>query len=139
VSKAAAEGTLSSATSLSGLSSLAAFRPDPGAFTWVLLGLGFALAAVARLRLPWWPLHPVAFLVWGTYPIVMFGPSFLIGWLVKAAVIGTTGAKGYHTFRPLMVGVIAGELLMGLVWMIVGVVYYFAAGKAPVMYNIFPG
>ena len=140
VSKASAEGTLSSATALSGFASLGAFRPEPAAFTWVFSGLGFALvAAVARLRLPWWPLHPVAFLVWGTYPIVMFGPSFLIGWLVKAAVIGTTGAKGYHTFRPLMVGVIAGELLMGLIWMIVGVVYYFAAGKAPVMYNIFPG
>ena len=62
-----------------------------------------------------------------------------MNWLVKAAVVGTTGAKGYHTFRPLMVGAIAGELLMGLIWMIVGVVYYFAAGKAPVMYNIFPG
>jgi hypothetical protein len=95
--------------------------------------------AVLRLRLPWWPLHPVAFLVWGTYPIVMFGPSFLMGWLVKAGVVGTTGAKGYHAVRPLMVGIIAGELLTGLFWMIVGAVYFFVAGKTPVSYSIFPG
>ena len=123
-----------------GSGSLAAIKPDHNAPTWALLGLGLGFgAAVARLRWSWWPLHPIAFLVWGTYPIAMFGPSFLLGWLIKAAVVGTTGARGYHQVKPLMVGVIAGELLSGLFWMLVGASYYFATGKAPVAYSIFPG
>ncbi len=140
IADAAARGTLATATSMQGLGSFSLVRSVDNAVLWLTLGLVLALgSAVARLRLPWWPLHPVAFMVWGTYPIVMFGPSFLLGWLVKAGVIGTTGAKGYHTLKPLMVGIIAGELLSGLMWMIVGATYYFVNQKAPVMYNIFPG
>ncbi len=140
IADAAARGTLGTATALHGLGGFSLMRSADNAVLWLSIGLVLALgAAFARLRLPWWPLHPVAFMVWGTYPIVMFGPSFLLGWLVKAGVIGTTGAKGYHTLKPLMVGIIAGELLSGLVWMIVGATYYFVNQKAPVMYNIFPG
>ena len=140
ISDAAARGSLAAATSVHGFGRLAAIHPASGAWGFVALGLGLALAAaLLRLRLPWWPLHPVAFLVWGTYPIVMFGPSFLLGWLLKAAVVQTTGARGYQALRPLMIGVIAGELLAGLFWMTFGALYYFIAGKAPVIYNIFPG
>jgi hypothetical protein len=41
--------------------------------------------------------------------------------------------------RPLMVGVIAGELLSGLFWMLVGALYFFITGTAPINYSIFPG
>jgi hypothetical protein len=140
IAAANADGTLAAATAVHGLERLAAIKPDHNAPMWALVGLGLAFgAAVARLRWSWWPLHPIAFLVWGTYPIAMFGPSFLLGWLIKSAVVGTTGARGYHQLRPLMVGVIAGELLSGLGWMLVGASYYFLTGKAPVAYSIFPG
>ncbi|HEY4160171.1 MAG TPA: DUF6785 family protein, partial [Polyangiaceae bacterium] len=140
ITSAAADGTLSRATATHGLASLSLIKADQGAWIWLGLGLSFALAsALARLRLPWWPLHPVAFLVWGTYPIAMFGPSFLVGWMVKASVMRLMGARGYRLVRPLMIGVIAGELLAGLLWMSVGAGYYFLTGKAPVSYNIFPG
>ena len=68
----------------------------------------------------------------------MFGPSFLLGWMIKSAVVNTTGARGYHQVKPLMVGVFAGELTCGLVWMLVGALYYFNTGKTPVTYAIFP-
>jgi hypothetical protein len=38
-----------------------------------------------------------------------------------------------------MIGVIAGELLAGLLWMIVGASYYFFTGRTPAAYTIFPG
>jgi hypothetical protein len=139
-SASAAAGTLGRATSTHGLASLGLLHPDHGALAWAALGLGLALGtAFARLRLPWWPVHPVAFLVWGTYPIYVFGPSFLVGWLVKWAVTSSTGAKGYRALRPLMIGVIAGELLAGLMWMIIGASYYFFTGRTPAAYTIFPG
>jgi hypothetical protein len=139
IAAANAEGTLAAATAVEGLGRWTTLKPDHNAIVWVLLGLGLGFgAAVARLRWSWWPLHPIAFLVWSTYPIAMFGPSFLLGWLIKAAVVGTTGARGYHQVKPLMVGVIAGELLSGLFWMVVGAVYYFSTGRAPTAYSIFP-
>jgi hypothetical protein len=103
------------------------------------LGLFLVLGtSAARLRLPWWPLHPVAFLVWDTYPIIVFGPSFLLGWVIKAAVVGLGGASAHHALRPSMIGVIAAELVGGLFWIVVGIVYYFATGQRPASYAIFP-
>ncbi len=139
ISSAAAQGTLGIATAAQGLHKLSLIHPDSGAVLWVGLGLVLGIGtAVARLRWAWWPIHPVIFLVWGTYPISMFGPSFLLGWLIKSAVVNTTGARGYHQFKPLMVGVFAGELTCGLLWMLIGACYYLSTGKAPVMYAIFP-
>jgi hypothetical protein len=139
IAAATADGSLARATAAEGLGRLLNASPDSSALLWVSVGLAFSLgAAVARLRWAWWPLHPIAFLVWGTYPIAMFGPSFLIGWMIKAAVVGTTGARGYHQVKPLMIGVIAGELLIGLFWMLFGAGYYFITDRAPASYSIFP-
>ena len=139
IATAASEGTISLATAARGFGKLALIHSDSGAVSWVGLGVALGIAtAVARLRWSWWPIHPVVFLVWGTYPIAMFGPSFLLGWMIKSAVVNTTGVRGYHQVKPLMVGVFAGELTCGLVWMLIGALYYFNTGKTPVTYAIFP-
>ena len=136
--EAQAHGTLAAATVVSGWDRLRAIAPESAAW-WLLGGLVVTLlVAWARLRLSWWPLHPVAFVVWGTYPLAMFGASFLVGWVVKALVVSSAGARGYHAVKPLMIGVIAAELLSGLGWMIVGATYFFVTGKSPVVYSIFP-
>ncbi len=115
------------------------FSPSDGAYFWLLTGLALVLiTAFARLRLPWWPIHPVLFLVWVTYPIQRFGSTFLVGWAIKAAVVKTMGAKGYHTVKPLMIGLIVGDLFGGLLWIAVGIVYYYFTGLTPVSYPIFP-
>lgn len=133
-----AQGTLAFATSSASIK-WSAIAPASGAAGWTSLGLALVLgASAARLRLPWWPLHPIAFLVWDTYPIVMFGPSFLLGWMAKAAVVSAGGARAHHAVRPLMIGVIAAELTSGLFWIAVGIIYYFVTGQRPVSYAIFP-
>ncbi|MEX0886918.1 MAG: DUF6785 family protein [Phycisphaeraceae bacterium] len=137
--EAQARLTLAEATSASGWEKLALLNPDAGAYLWVLVGLGLVLATAAiRLRFPKSPLHPVTFLVWGTWAIAQFAFSFLIGWMVRAAVVQLGGAQAFHRLKPFMVGIIAGELVLGLFWMIFGAVYFFITGQIPASYSIFP-
>lgn len=140
IKQMSSDGTLADATAATGLDRLALVRPESDAVPWMLAGVVLVIAvSAARLRLPWWPLHPVAFLVWGTYPMSQFAAAFLVGWGVKTAVIRTGGVKSYHRVKPLMVGAITGELLMALGWIIVGASYYWATGLQPKVYRIFPG
>ncbi len=135
-----ATGNLADSTATSGLERLRHIRPESGAVGWLALGMTLVFAtALARLRLSWWPIHPVLFLVWGTYPNSRFYFSFLLGWLIKASVVKTMGAKGYHALKPFMIGIIAGELLAGLVWMVVGGLYYGLTNQVPKYFVIFPG
>ncbi|MEX1016948.1 MAG: DUF6785 family protein [Phycisphaeraceae bacterium] len=133
--------TLAKSTAAAGLAERwAMIRPTPGSLGWLALGVALVTGfAVARLRWPWWPLHPVIFLVWGTWAMAHFTASFLLGWAIKAAVINLAGLRGYQACRPLVIGVIAGELAGGLLWVIVGTAYYFITGQTPERYAIFPG
>jgi len=105
-------------------------------------GSGLALAlgfSFLRLRFAWWPLHPILFLVWGTWPMGRFSHSFLLGWLIKTAVTKFGGATTHRQVRTFMIGAIAGDLLGGIVFMVVGGIYYSVMGTVPPRYQIFPG
>ncbi len=109
-------------------------------FVWAA-GFGFAavlLFSLLRLRLPRWPLHPVLFLVWVTWPMYVFSYSILLGWLVKTLSIRFGGYALVQRLKPLMFGVIGGEILGALVFMAVGAVYYLITGKPPIAYRYFP-
>jgi len=130
---------LDESTSLSPLKRLISARPD-SRFLW-FAGAGFALVLVVswmRLRFSWWPLHPVIFLVWATWPMNYFIHSFLLGWCIKTGITRVGGHSVYRKLRPLMIGVIAGDILGGLVFMVVGAVYYFLTNIPPIAYQIFP-
>ncbi|MEX1015839.1 MAG: DUF6785 family protein [Phycisphaeraceae bacterium] len=132
-------GTLAEAMQMSDADRLRAFAPDTESLGWLALGFVLVIGcAVARLRLPWWPLHPVLFLLWGTWGAACFSTSLLIGWAIKSAVVGCAGVAGYRKLVPLAVGVIAGELMMGLFWMIVATIYFQRTGIRPPMYAVFP-
>ena len=130
---------LENAMQLSGFNRLLYAQPVTDAVLWLGLGLGLVLAcALARLRLTWWPLHPVVFVFWGTWPVARFGWSFLAGWLIKTALVKFAGSKGYHQAKPLMIGIIAGELAMSLVLIVIGATYYLVTGLSPPIYIVFP-
>ncbi len=105
----------------------------------VIIGAGAVLlVSWLRLRIPWWPIHPVLFMVWGTRQMAELAGSFLIGWIIKTAVTNLGGSRTYRKAKSLMFGVIAGDLIGGLIFMAIGICYYFATGKAPHKYAIFP-
>lgn len=124
-----------------GLSVLQRFaRMDPDrTFLWSL-GLGFAAVVVVsalRLRLPFWPIHPMMFLVWGTWSMALLSHSLLLGWAVKKIVTKFGGSRSYEKIKDLMYGVVAGELLGGLLWLLIGAIYYAITGHTPAKYEVF--
>ena len=96
----------------------------------VAVGLVLLFSA-ARLRFRWWPFHPVMFAVLSTYQAQLLAFSFLLGWLIKRAVCGLGGAEAYMKAKPLMIGLIAGEIFAKTVPMIVGAIYFLATGNKP--------
>jgi hypothetical protein len=132
-------GEVASSESLSPLARLTEMRPS-NRFLWSA-GVGMALVLVVgalRLRFSWWPLHPVMFLVWDTAPIAALSHSFLLGWFIKTAVTRIGGHKTYQNAKPLMVGLIAGDLLGPAVFIVYGAIYYGVTGLLPEMYDYFP-
>ena len=130
---------LEESEALSGLQRLRAMRPEP-LFLWAA-GSGFLLVLVfslLRLRLSWWPLHPVLFLIWATYPLSAMSNSFLLGWAVKKSSQKFGGNQVVQKLKPLAIGVIAGEISGALVFMVIGAVYYFVTGEKPITYRFFP-
>ncbi|MHC4561443.1 MAG: DUF6785 family protein [Planctomycetota bacterium] len=109
-------------------------------FLWaVFLGAGAVLVVgVMRLRLPWWPLHPVLFMVWGTRQMAELSCSFLLGWLIKSIVTNLGGSRAYQRTKTLMFGIIGGDLLGGLIFMVIGLIYHIVTNKAAPAYDIFP-
>ncbi|MBD3422529.1 MAG: hypothetical protein GF398_20630 [Chitinivibrionales bacterium] len=140
ITELSAYGELTESMKVSGLGRLSLMDPDYGLLGWALIGFVLVIAcSVLRLRLSWWPLHPVAFLVWGSYPGCIFAMSFIIGWMIKAFVVRFGGVKGYRAVKPLMVGVIGGEVIATIIWAVVGAIYFLVTNEIPKTIAIFPG
>jgi len=110
---------------------------DPQILGWLFAGaLLFLLTALARLRLPGWPFHPVIFLIWGTFPSARFAFSFLLGWGIKTAVIHLGGTRAFNSVMPFMVGILAGELASAIAWWLFGAAYTSITGQPTPNYSV---
>jgi len=125
-------GRLDVSASLAGVAKLRLFSPDPAAMGYLVAGLGAVVAfSLLRFRFKWFPLHPVLFLVWGTYPAQGCWSSFLVGWAVKQLVVRFGGGRVYQNLKPLFVGLIAGELIAAGTSIAFEIVYYLVTGQPP--------
>jgi hypothetical protein len=135
----AAQGVLSEAGQYSGWAWFRSLSPaGPAVLAFCTTTTLVLLFAAARLRFPRWPLHPIIFLALGTFQSRTLAVSFLIGWFIKVMVTKYGGARVYRKLIPLMIGVIAGDMLGGIVPMVVGAIYYFATGKIPMSFRVLP-
>jgi len=137
--KLRAQGALEEAETASGMDRLRSIMPEAPSLIGFAVGLALVLLlAGARLRLPWWPVHPVLAIAFWSYPGSMFWPSFLIGWLIKKVVIRYGGHKLYRGLTPLMLGLIAGDVLGMLLPSLIGAAYYLATGRGAPVFLILP-
>ncbi len=134
-----AQDLLPEAQALHGWQRFTHMQIAPKTLTGLAVGLGLVLLFTAgRLHFSRWPVHPVMFLIWISYAGAIFAGSFLVGWLIKVGVTKYGGGAVYRRLKPLMYGLIAGEMLGGLAIIVVGAIYYFATGQPPKAFNILP-
>lgn len=136
----AATGELEQSRQLSGWARFTKMSPYvPGMIAFAITFGLTLLFGWGRLRYSRWPLHPVLFIVLGTFQSQMLGPSFLLGCLIKYLINKYGGATVYQRLKPLMFGLIAGEMLAGASVIVIGLLYYWQTGEAPKPFSIFRG
>ena len=89
------------------------------------LGIGAAaiiLLGLCRWYIPRWPLVPIALCMGISNELGFMWLSILIGWACKVIVMRTGGVTAYQRLRPLFLGMVFGEVVMGGVWMAVGAI-----------------
>ncbi len=105
----------------------------------IIAGFGLVLTfAYARLRFRNWPIHPILFATWtAAFPLNQIASSFLIGWLVKVIIEQFGGQTSIAKMRPLMIGLVAGELISAVFMVGFAWIYYALSGDIPKRYSIF--
>jgi hypothetical protein len=118
---------------------LRAMQPDRRFVAAFSAGLGLVLLlSFLRLRLPWWPLHPVLLLVGGTFPCDTMGHSFLLGCLIKVVVTRLGGAEMYRKAKPVMMGIIVADLVAAVTFMGVRAAHHLVEPWQRVVYQTMP-
>lgn len=137
VSELAAAGQLQESVGLSGLARWLHVQPNGTMLGWMAAGfIAVAVCSIGRLRLPWWPIHPILFLLWGIWPLLYFCFPFLLGWAIKTATLRIGGTDGFYKGKRLMLGFIAADLLAALAASLIGFVYYLVSGLRPPAFNV---
>ena len=96
--------------------------PNTTAMTFV--GVGFVnslLIGWMRVRCLWFPFHPLAYAIAGSWGVYQLWMPILIGWTCKFMVLRFGGLKTYRSALPFFYGLILGEIAIGSLWTIVGI------------------
>jgi len=90
-------------------------KPANGSVGWAMV-VGFLFAAflqAMRVRFFWWPFHPLAFAVSGSWEMNLLWMPLLIAWLVKTLILRYGGIKTYTSALPFFYGLILGQFVPG--------------------------
>jgi len=132
-----AQGSLAAAETLSGWERLSDPSPHPRGTVSFFVGLvGVLIFVAGRLRFAKWPLHPVLFLVWGDWAGYQTAWPFLLGGGLKLVTTRYGGAQAYQRMKPLMFGLIAGDMLSGIGITLFGFAYHYFTGELPKPYVV---
>jgi hypothetical protein len=133
------QGVLAASRNLTVWQRVLAIRPEPVFTTSFAIGALLVIGAyVGRLRIAGWPINPAVFLLWSWSHCAKLTFSFFVGWAIKSAVARYGGWQAVKKVRPIMMGVIAGDMLGAFIPTIISAVHYFATGEPPLSYNIMP-
>jgi len=98
----------------------------------ILVGGGVMLLLIAGFHgFIWWPLHPIGYLTTYSSAMRILWFSFFVGWLCNNLVLRYGGVSLFREVRRLFIGLVAGDMIMALVWLVVG--FY-----SPFTYHVLP-
>lgn len=84
--------------------------PDLSASAAMGFGLIFTLLLMLlKLRLAWWPLHPVAFPLAIGDSIIEFTLAIFVTWVMKSLLLRYGGLRAHRAALPLFLGLIVGD------------------------------
>ena len=86
--------------------------------------VGFSLTILLnslRMRLSWFPFHPVGFAISSSWSMHQLWMTMLIAWLIKLLLLRYGGLKLYRSAIPFFLGLILGECVMGSLWTLIGI------------------
>lgn len=90
---------------------------------WLAAGFGLMLLMLfLRSRIFWWP-HPIGYVIWmGQWSLNNQWFSFFLGWCLKWVCLRYGGRRVYLNARRFFLGVIVGEAVSALFWIIVAAI-----------------
>jgi hypothetical protein len=87
----------------------------------VIGGIAFYSALMMlKLRIAWWPLHPLGFALGTAWQTHGTWHPFLIAWFVKSTATRYGGHYGARRLLPIALGLIFGDMLVCAAWSIFG-------------------
>jgi hypothetical protein len=89
------------------------------------IGGGFLFAAflqAMRIRFSWWPFHPLAYAVSGSWEMNLLWMPIFVAWLVKSVMLRYGGPRSYQNALPFFYGLILGQFIPGSLLNIWGIV-----------------
>jgi len=86
----------------------------------MLSGSGFmGFLLFMRYKFIWWPFHHAGYLMHLTWIAGCVWFSFFIGWVLKYAILKFGGIGEFRRLRPIFLGMVIGESLIGAIWVII--------------------
>lgn len=99
---------------------------SPDTHTAIAIVVGFAVTILLnslRMKMSWFPFHPVGFAVSGSWSMGLLWMPMLIAWITKLLMLRYGGLKLYRRALPFFLGVILAECVVGSFWTIWGVIF----------------
>jgi hypothetical protein len=94
--------------------------PDNWLLIFALIGaVVMLLLVLCYYLLPWWPIHPIGYLMAYSSSMRILWFSFLIGWMCNALCLRYGGAFLYRRVRLVFIGLIIGDFCMGAFWALI--------------------
>jgi hypothetical protein len=95
---------------------------DPNSVWLSFMALGSAVTiflTFMRAQFFWWPFHPIGYAMGPSWPMVQLWFSIFLGCLSKFIILRYGGLRVYARFRKFFLGMVLGEFLSGVIWLII--------------------
>jgi len=113
------------------LNSILAYKtgPDWTNTGFIILGGAFTVFLMwMRSVFVWWPIHPIGYIMFGSWASFKLWFSIFLGWSLKHGILKYAGLRAYRKARPAFLGLVLGEMTCAGVWSIIGMIVGVSTG-----------